>query len=94
MDTKNNGGVKVLTWLILILFITVIVATNKVAMASKNTAYKIKIVLDAGHGGIDGGCEGSLPESVESKLNLLITNCSVLLSKNLLVRSNLWLYHQ
>ena len=72
MNTKNNGGVKVLSALILILFIAVIVATNKVALASKNTAYKIKIVLDAGHGGIDGGCEGSLPESVESKLNLLI----------------------
>ena len=35
----------------------------------------IKIVVDAGHGGIDAGCEGSLEGSNERELNLLYANC-------------------
>ena len=73
MEFKNNGCFKVLSALLVMLFLTVMIATNKVASAYKNTAFKVKILLDAGHGGIDGGCTGSSPESVESTLNLLIT---------------------
>ena len=73
MEFKNYVCFKVLSALLVILFLTVMIATNKVASAYKNTAFKVKILLDAGHGGIDCGCTGSTPESVESTLNLLIT---------------------
>ena len=40
--------------------------------ASGATASKVKIVLDAGHGGIDGGVLGSLTGVKESELNLKV----------------------
>lgn len=72
MKNQKDSTFKVLSALLVILFLTVIIATNKVVSAYKNTAFKVKIVIDAGHGGIDGGCEGTTPESIESKLNLSI----------------------
>ena len=47
-----------------------------VAVASQKTQPSLpyKIVVDAGHGGIDAGCEGSLEGSNERELNLLYAN--------------------
>lgn len=83
MKNANSGCFKVLSALLVILFLTVMIVSSKVVSASKNSAFRIKIVIDAGHGGIDGGCEGSTPEAVESTLNLLIAKEleKVLLSK-------------
>ena len=41
--------------------------------AGEATASKIKVVLDAGHGGIDGGVSGVNSGIKESQLNLIIT---------------------
>ncbi len=40
--------------------------------ASEATANKVKIVLDAGHGGIDGGVVGSITGIKESEINLKV----------------------
>ena len=47
-----------------------------VAVASNRNEPSLpyKIVVDAGHGGIDAGCEGSLEGSNERELNLLYAN--------------------
>lgn len=39
-----------------------------------NSPYNLTIVLDAGHGGIDGGCVGTKTGIKESDLNLIFTN--------------------
>ena len=47
------------------------------ALSEKKTAAgvnKVKIVLDAGHGGIDDGAIGSTTGAKESVINLLIVN--------------------
>ncbi|MBO4594816.1 MAG: N-acetylmuramoyl-L-alanine amidase, partial [Clostridia bacterium] len=41
---------------------------------AKASANGIKIVLDAGHGGIDDGAIGSLTGAKESEINLSIVN--------------------
>lgn len=47
---------------------------NYIAIASKNNEYfKYTIVLDAGHGGWDGGCVGTKTGVTEAELNLKIT---------------------
>ncbi len=72
MKNDRKGYFKVLSALFVVIFLLVMIATSNVATAYKDKAFKVKIVVDAGHGGIDGGCIGSTSESVESNLNLLI----------------------
>lgn len=47
---------------------------NYIAKASKDSKYfKYTIVLDAGHGGFDGGCVGKTTNVTEAELNLEVT---------------------
>ena len=63
---------KLLALLFTLLFIGVFTASIGVVSVAVKSLKTYKIVIDAGHGGIDGGCVGSSKESVESELNLLI----------------------
>ena len=63
-------GVMAITFLSFILCLSF----NYIASASKNNEYfKYTIVLDAGHGGWDGGCVGTTTGVTEAEINLQIT---------------------
>lgn len=57
-----------LVFLLCICFVAVAVFPSVLASSPNK---KLKVVVDAGHGGIDGGCEGTKEGSNERELNLL-----------------------
>ncbi len=57
-----------------LIFVLVVVLVGIAVLPSafaSSPSNKLRIVVDAGHGGIDGGCEGSREGSNERELNLL-----------------------
>ena len=65
----------IITSVFLVTILTIILCFGALSKIPPNnaSAYKIKIVLDAGHGGIDGGVTGINTGAKESELNLAIT---------------------
>ncbi len=74
----NSGHYLILSKRIIALFFVFIITLScfaflpAVLVGSPNT--KLTVVIDAGHGGIDGGCEGTLEGSNERELNLAYAN--------------------
>ncbi len=64
----------IIVCVLLITFLTFILCFNAIKINPVGSAYanKIKIVLDAGHGGIDGGVSGVRTGIKESELNLQV----------------------
>lgn len=56
----------------LLIFAFCILPTAHIANSPKT---KYTVVIDAGHGGIDGGCEGAITKISESTLNLAYAKC-------------------
>ena len=50
-----------------------LLVTTAIANRTNSTPYKLTVVLDAGHGGIDGGSTGVISQKTESELNLKYT---------------------
>ena len=72
MKVKKSILLSVLSFAFLCLFAFVVLSPISILTASKKGSFKFSVVIDAGHGGIDGGCVGSNSNIHESKLNLLI----------------------
>ena len=64
----------IIVCVLLITFLTFILCFNAIKINPVGSAYanKVKIVLDAGHGGIDGGVSGVRTGVKESELNLKV----------------------
>lgn len=62
---------------VLVVIVGLSLSFGIVAVAGENNrpVSALKVVIDAGHGGIDAGCEGSLEGSNERELNLIYANC-------------------
>ena len=58
--------------LILIIFIFIVVSGGVIISKVANTSKALTVVIDAGHGGIDGGASGVNTNVRESDINLLI----------------------
>ncbi len=65
----------IVTSVLLLVALTTILCFGALSKTSSDnaSAYKIKVVLDAGHGGVDGGVSGVKTGVKESELNLIIT---------------------
>lgn len=74
MIVLKRRNLVIISVLLLVAFTTILCfsALSKTP-ANNASAYKVKIVLDAGHGGIDGGVSGVKTGIKESQLNLAIT---------------------
>lgn len=58
---------------VVVLSFVLCMSFNYIANASVSEYYKYTIVLDAGHGGWDGGCTGTATDVTEAELNLEVT---------------------
>ena len=63
---------KLRLFLIIVAVISIVTATATAGVISTNNSRVFTVVIDAGHGGIDGGAEGVLTKVKESELNLEI----------------------
>ncbi len=72
MKVKKSIFINVLSVIIVCVFAFSFFSSISVLSASKKGSIKFSVVIDAGHGGIDGGCVGSSSNIDESKLNLMI----------------------
>ena len=59
--------------LVVLCGIVACLGTYKIAKVNSQTKLNYTIVLDAGHGGIDGGCVGSTTGISEAEINLSVT---------------------
>ena len=72
MKTKKHLLLNVISALLLLILVCTFLSSITILSVSKNGYFKYSVVIDAGHGGIDGGCVGSDSKISESELNLLI----------------------
>lgn len=76
--SKNSVHYLILRKRVLILFLVFVIVLSSFVFLPSVFASSPKgsliVIVDAGHGGIDGGCEGTLEGSNERELNLIYAN--------------------
>ena len=69
---KKRGLIIVITLLSTLVAFIICLNSLSISTLSDTSVNKVKIVLDAGHGGVDGGVTGIVTGTKESELNLVI----------------------